>query len=133
MTRTPTTARKTAPKAAGKPARKRAEPLQRRPVVDCCAKPSLETDRTLVSTSRRDLELRRCRACSAWWLVEHEELAMNGNFDELLFDRYAQVTDAEAARLGLGHDDFAFLDGRPVLKSVQEGVLQWRTGWNGIG
>lgn len=105
---------------------------RRRPVTDCCTSPSLAREKTLVSTSRRDLVLHRCEKCGAWWLIEHEEIAMNSNFDELHFEKYAPLTADEAAVLTPETTDFTFLDERPVLRSVQEGVLEWRTGWNGL-
>lgn len=41
---------------------------------------------------------------------------------------YAKLAADEAATITAG-TDLGFLDERPVLKSVMDGVLAWGTGW----
>jgi hypothetical protein len=80
---------------------------ERRPYVDCCAVPSLETLRRFISNETCLVAIRRCRGCGTHWfyhLCENlSELDCIDDLDEQdAYDRciwYVRLSDDEATRL----------------------------------
>ena len=105
-------------------------PRRRKDTLDCCKRPALVVQRKLVSTARRDLTVDACASCGAAWLHECWEVAMNGDFDELDFHKYAKLSPEEATAIPASPSpsDLAFLADRDVLASGIGG-LSWRKGW----